>query len=188
MVESALFEEVNPRQIKKYVAKESYLDSDANDTEEISETTVVTVDDNDTEEISETTVVTAYFSIPSKHSGEEYEKWMKNCLSLQDAMIIFTTADMVPTMETLRVHAINRTHIVHMELSDVWVAKANGEISNRAGKSSEDFWKEQLEIDPERERHQSYELFWIWLSKTWFVNESIHRLRNPFSSSVFFVK
>jgi hypothetical protein len=31
------------------------------------------------------------------------------------------------------------------------------------------YWEHQLEIDPERRLHKSYQLFWIWLSKTWFV-------------------
>jgi hypothetical protein len=35
--------------------------------------------------------------------------------------------------------------------------------------SASDFWQRQLSIDPEQRLHQSYQVFWIWLSKSWFV-------------------
>jgi hypothetical protein len=40
-------------------------------------------------------IVTGYFRIPSKQSAEEYNEWMANTLSLQDAMVIFTDPDLV---------------------------------------------------------------------------------------------
>jgi len=39
------------------------------------------------------TVVTSYFRIKSKHSRNEYNTWMRNILSMQDAMVIFTTPE-----------------------------------------------------------------------------------------------
>ena len=44
---------------------------------------------------------------------------MANMLSLQDAMVIYTTVDMVPAIERLRAHAPDRTLIVPMGLEDM---------------------------------------------------------------------
>ena len=120
-----------------------------------------------------TTIVTAYFHVPSKHSFTEYEEWMANTLSVNDAMVIYTEPSLVSTMERLRAHAIDLTCIVPMELSDTHIARSY----------SNDFWERQLSIDPEKKIHQSYQLFWIWLSKSWFVHETIHS--NPFKSDLF---
>lgn len=45
------------------------------------------------------------------------------------------------------------------------------------------FWENQLLKDPERAIHQSFQVFWIWLSKSWFVIDSI--TRNHFQSGIF---
>lgn len=122
---------------------------------------------------SPTTIVTAYFQIRSKYAKETYMEWMSTMLSLQDSMIIFTTPDWVGPITELRKHALNRTYFVVMELQDVPMAKDY----------SLDFWQHELDIDPEKKRHAGYEVFWIWLSKTWFVTEGIRR--NPFQSDIF---
>eukprot|EP00939_MAST-03C_sp_MAST-3C-sp1_P002910 g2910.t1 len=114
------------------------------------------------------TIVTAYFDIPSKYSSKEYDAWMTNMLSLQDPMVIYTTADIVPKIERLRAHAMDRTLVVPMTLEDTWIAR----------NQSVDYWAAQLRMDPEKAIHRSYQLFWIWLSKSWFVNEAIRT--NPF--------
>lgn len=122
---------------------------------------------------SPTTVVTAYFQIRSKYGKEHYMEWMSTMLSLQDPMIIFTTEDWVQPMQSLRKHALDRTYFVTMKLQDVPLAKDY----------SKELWQHMLDIDPERKRHAGYEVFWIWLSKTYFGTEAI-RL-NPFQSSAF---
>ena len=122
---------------------------------------------------SPNTVVTAYYRIPSKFKPSKYSGWMKNMLSLQDPMIIFTSQDLISTIEELRNHATNRTVIIPLELNDLPIATLY----------NTEFWKQQLERDPEKRIHQSYELFWIWLSKTWWVNEAI-RL-NVYNSDLF---
>ena len=119
------------------------------------------------------TIVTAYFEIPSKHSSKEYDTWMANMLSLQDAMVIYTTSDMVDTIRDKRKHALALTHIVPMQLSDIRLATTYATA----------FWKKQLDMDPEKNIHKSYELFWIWLSKSWFVVNAINT--NKFSSDVY---
>lgn len=119
------------------------------------------------------TIVTAYFNFPSKHTHEEYLLWMTEMLSLRDAMVIFSTPDMISIMKQCRTHAAERTHFVSLKPQDLWIAQ----------NQSADFWEGQLLNDPERDIHRSHELFWVWLSKTWFVAEAV-RL-NPFQSEIF---
>ena len=120
------------------------------------------------------TIVTAYFELKkSKHSLKEYDAWMRNMLSLQDAMVIFTSPGLVSRIKSLRAHAVSRTKVVAIELTDTWIA----------GFKDASFWRAQLDMDPEKKIHGSYELFWIWLSKSWFVDKAIRM--NPFGSDRF---
>jgi hypothetical protein len=123
--------------------------------------------------ISHSTVVTAYFTVKSKHATEKYLNWMSNMLSLQDAMIIFSSPEMVETMQLLRRHAANRTVIIPFDLNQVELVQT---YDNK-------FWQEQLNKDREKHAHQSYELFWIWLSKSFFVKTAIEL--NVFQSDIF---
>jgi Bacterial protein of unknown function (HtrL_YibB) len=122
---------------------------------------------------STSTVVTAYFTLKSKFAKEEYIKWMSNMLSLQDAMVIFTSHEMIDTMQSLRTHAANRTVIIPFDLNQLELVQ----------KYDTKFWEHQLDIDPEKRIHRSYELFWIWLSKSFFVNQAIQL--NPYQSEIF---
>jgi len=117
------------------------------------------------------TLVTAYFELDSKHSSGEYEVWMNNMLSLEDPMVIFTTGDWMHRIQILRGDA--PTVVVPMELSDLWVAR----------NWPAEYWEKQLEVHPERSTHRSYQLYWIWLSKSWFVMRAIKS--NPFDSNAF---
>ncbi|KAL7545583.1 hypothetical protein ACHAWF_008932, partial [Thalassiosira exigua] len=119
------------------------------------------------------TIVTAYFEVQSKHSREEYLDWMSNFLSLDDNMVIFTTPDMVSTMKSFRAHYLSKTYFIEMEMSDLPAARRY----NRT------FWQNQLDMDFEKGIHKSYELFWIWLSKSWLLSEAIRI--NPFSTDIF---
>lgn len=120
-----------------------------------------------------TTVVTAYFKIASKHSDDDYDNWMKNFLSMDDAMVIFTSTELVPWITTNRRSKLCRTHVVGVNLSTFAVAAM----------FTQPFWQKQLDMDPEKSIHQSYELFWIWLNKPFFVAEAIQL--NPFRSEIF---
>eukprot|EP00561_Arcocellulus_cornucervis_P004263 CAMPEP_0185821162 /NCGR_PEP_ID=MMETSP1322-20130828/24781_1 /TAXON_ID=265543 /ORGANISM="Minutocellus polymorphus, Strain RCC2270" /LENGTH=263 /DNA_ID=CAMNT_0028518523 /DNA_START=51 /DNA_END=839 /DNA_ORIENTATION=- len=104
------------------------------------------------------TLVTAYFNIISKHPAIEYDKWAENILSMQDAMVIFTTPDLISRIKLRRAHAINRTRIVPTTLDDFKMAKMH----------PEEFWQHQLHIDPERGVHKNYQLYWIWNQKAEF--------------------
>eukprot|EP00928_Gymnodinium_smaydae_P022535 TRINITY_DN18894_c1_g3_i1.p1 TRINITY_DN18894_c1_g3~~TRINITY_DN18894_c1_g3_i1.p1 ORF type:complete len:373 (-),score=27.26 TRINITY_DN18894_c1_g3_i1:287-1405(-) len=128
------------------------------------------------------TIVTAYFRVKSKASPETYNNWMKNSLSIQDPMVIFTSEDMVENIRALRADHANKTVIVEMSLDDVPFAKLRGR--NKDMNSSE-FWQDQLMKDPEMKLHKSYKLFWIWLSKSWWVLQTIEQFN--FFQSKFFV-
>jgi hypothetical protein len=122
---------------------------------------------------SPNTVVTAYHRVPSKFKPGKYDGWMQNMLSLQDAMVIFTEAAMVDQIKELRKHALNRTVIIPLELHDL----PYGTLYPTQ------FWEDQLNRDPEKRIHRSYELFWIWLSKSWCVSQAIDM--NIFQSDLF---
>jgi hypothetical protein len=122
---------------------------------------------------SANTVVTVYYRLRSKHDDSNYDTWMSNFLSIQDPVIVFTQNDMVEKVKKMRQHALNRTVIIESKPTDLPLARLGQE-----------FWENQLRIDPEARLHKSYELFWIWLSKSWLVVQAI-RL-NFFESDFFF--
>jgi hypothetical protein len=119
------------------------------------------------------TIVTGYFRVPSKFKPGRYDGWMKNMLSLQDAMVIFTQPDLVDQIKDLRQHAVDRTVIIPLPLDDLPI----GSLYPTS------FWQDQLERDPEKGIHRSYQLFWIWLSKSWCVTQAIRM--NVFDSDLF---
>ena len=108
------------------------------------------------------TVVTAYFRVKSKYDATKYDAWMSNMLSIQDPIVVFTQSDMVDKVKQFRQHAKNRTVIVESRYQDLPLSLLGS-----------DFWQHQLDIDPEKRIHQSYELFWIWLSKSWWTVQAI---------------
>jgi hypothetical protein len=117
-------------------------------------------------------VVSAYYRLPSKHPYSKYDRWMRNFLSTQDPLVVFTQSNMVDRIKQLRKHAANRTVIVECELDQLPVRLLG-----------DDFWRHQLRIDPEASSHKSYQLFWVWLSKTWWTVQAVHL--NFFSSDFF---
>ena len=119
------------------------------------------------------TIVTAYFQVKSKHPSDAYQKWMVNMLSLKDPMVIFLSPALIPEIKKLRSHALNRTVMIPMEVENTPMAQAY----------SASFWEHQLEIDPEKRIHRSYQVFWIWLSKSWWVTEAVKH--NFFHSDIF---
>jgi galactoside 2-L-fucosyltransferase 1/2 len=121
---------------------------------------------------SYSTIVTAYFELrKSKHSKSDYDTWMRNMLSLKDAMIIFTSPLLVPKIRALRAHAKSKTKIISMQLED----------SKMVSDYSIDFWKNQVSIDPEK--YHSSELYIIWQEKTNFLKRA--KDLNPFGSEFF---
>jgi len=122
------------------------------------------------------TIVTAYFRLKSKYAASEYDTWMKHFLSIQDPIVVFTSPDLVSTIRDLRLQGgpHSSTVIVECQLSDLPIGFMNkGKKYSHNIKRGMSYWEYQLEIDAEKRRHRSFELFWIWLSKVWFVNQAI---------------
>ena len=119
---------------------------------------------NDTE--YHTTFVSAYIKIKSKHSADEYDKWIGNFLALNDPIIIFSTEDMFPLLER------KRTNGYPLKLYSI----------NDYVQYDNLYWDSQLKLDPESNIHNS-QLYFIWHQKTKLVYKST--LLDPFSSKYF---
>jgi hypothetical protein len=129
--------------------------------------------------------------VKSKYEKSKYMEWMEHILSLSDCMVIFCDEDMVPHMLQQRSKAGGPTAVVAMNLRNLPIAKyyhyhPKPTTNNRHNNTSSEmanataFWQHQLDIDPEKKRHKSYELFWIWLSKSWFVTTAAVLQRHLF--------
>lgn len=119
------------------------------------------------------TIVTAYFRLSSKHSPKEYDAWMFNMLSLQDAMVIYTTVDMVSQIKRLRSHATDLTLIVPIALKD----------TRMGSRYDAAFWKKQHLMDPEMGIHTDARMYWVWNEKAEFLWRTVGS--NPFQSTFF---
>ena len=119
------------------------------------------------------TLVTAYFEIDSKHTSRDYDIWMKNMFSLTDPMVIFTEEKFVTQFLALRSHAANKTRIITTRLEHLKVAQMY----------TRDTWAKQLWIDPEKNLHKTYKVYWIWLNKLSFMAEAVQM--NPFDNDIF---
>lgn len=124
---------------------------------------------------SNATIVTAFYEGPSKHTTSQYEDWAKNLFSLEDPIIIFTTPSFAPFVQEHRhMHnAMHKTKIVLLDLNK----------TDTVNMFDLEFWKEQHSKDPDKERHKSYHVYWVWLSKLEFVRRAIEM--NPFQSEFF---
>jgi len=86
-------------------------------------------------------------------------------------MVIFTSPNLVSKISGLRAHAMDRTKIISIELTDTMMMS----------KYSMDFWKNQVTKDPEK--YHSPELYIIWQEKTNFLKRA--KDLNPFGSDFF---
>ena len=114
----------------------------------------------------ENTIVTAVFACNvGVYDGINQTTWVKNILSLQDSMIIYTSPDLVGMIRFLRSHASQKTVVVSMNLSDV--VKLTTYIST-----------DNTAVDA-----RQLQLFRMQLSRTFFVQKAI--VTNPFNSQNF---
>jgi hypothetical protein len=102
------------------------------------------------------TIVTAYFDVPSKRGREHYIRWMQNILSVKSCMVIFTDE-----CHLFEQHASSHRVIMHADLE-----KEIGVFGQ-----PRQFWERQAEMDPEREIHRGYWLYWVWSLKPIFVSK-----------------
>lgn len=121
------------------------------------------------------TIVTAYYELESKHSNKNYRTWIDNFLSLDDPMVIFTSASLVPLLSEGRAkyNASHKTKVIALELNE----------TNTTTMFALPFWESQYLKDPERRIHKSYQLYWVWLSKPEFIKRAI--AMDPFHSDFF---
>lgn len=119
------------------------------------------------------TIVTAYFKMRSKHTYQEYDTWIKNFMSLNDNMIIYTTYDMVPEINKLRFNLQQKTKIIITNITELKMYKEYNDM----------FWRQQHLLDPEKRIHQDKNIYIIWNEKTEWLLKGV--LTNPFNSNFF---
>ena len=88
-------------------------------------------------------------------------------------MVIFSDR-----IEELRPWNNNVSHHLFLE-SDM-----NQDIIDAFPYLSQNDWQRQLDIDPEKDIHRSYQLFWVWLLKPTYVQKAIDI--HPFGSQYYF--
>lgn len=123
------------------------------------------------------TIVTAIWEIPSKHDHQQYEEWSHRFFSQKVPLIVFTSSSILHRYKKIRDDICNQclTHwMIDYDLPSQLPMFEN---------ITEDNWKNQHDNDPERHIHKSYELYAIWIGKSWMLYwTSIH---NIFKSEYF---
>ena len=127
------------------------------------------------------TLITCYYKVKSKHTFDEYSRWITNLLlTIKCNIIIFTSADQAEWINSIALY--NRTNsynesnlggvkIIIKELQDLDIVKRYPNI-----------WKYQYAKDPTRDI-RTKECYMIWNSKLALVREAI--ILNPFGSDKF---
>jgi len=127
------------------------------------------------------TLITCYYKVKSKHTFDEYAKWIINLLlTIKCNIIIFTSAEQADWINSLALY--NRSHsnfdsnlggvkVIIKELQDLDIVKRYPDI-----------WKDQCRKDPTRDI-RTKECYMIWNSKLVLVREAI--ILNPFGSDKF---
>lgn len=118
------------------------------------------------------TVVTCYYRIHSKHSHEEYDKWLTDFLSNVNCnLIIFTSKDLVEYLYEKRGSQLKeKTLIIPIELENLELTKKYD-------------WTKQYDMDNQKYTGRSKECYILWNSKLWFLKQVVKK--NPFHSEKF---
>ena len=112
---------------------------------------------------SNCTIVTCYYKFPSKHSYEEYDKWMTNFLTtIETPMVIFTDDESIEKIRQLRKWAEQNTVIINRPLQDTYCAQ----------EKYMNYWMKDWQRDYERHIHNP-KLYIVWNEKSKFVEEVI---------------
>ena len=119
------------------------------------------------------TVVTCYYRLKSKHSPEQYDRWLTTFLeNIECNLVIFTSPDLVQYLYDKRSNFSEKTRIYPIELADLEIAK-----------KYQDFWDRQYEMDLYKNTGRTKECYILWNSKLWFLKKVIEE--NPFGSDAF---
>lgn len=124
--------------------------------------------------MSDTTVVTAYYPLAkSKHSRQDYMKWIENFFSyVESPVVCFCPVAFVHTLKAISTKYRRTVHYITKSLNELIVGS----------KEWQKIWDEQLGIDDEKDLH-SPELYIVWASKQEFVTSAIKE--NTFNSTYF---
>jgi len=119
------------------------------------------------------TIITAYYNLSTtRHSSEEYDLLMTRLFSSNDAMIIFTSPDLVTKLSSMR-QKPERTIVIPQLLNETRISKM----------FSLDYWK-SLGIQHGRTNNvKGHEVFWVWHAKLEFLKRGSDL--NPFRSNFF---
>ena len=127
------------------------------------------------------TLITCYYKVKSKHTFDEYSRWIINLLlTIKCNIIIFTSADQAEWINSItlynRLHPkpateLGRVKVIIKELQDLDIVKRYPDI-----------WDDQYAQDPTRDI-RTKECYMIWNSKLALVYEAI--ILNPFCSDKF---
>ena len=116
------------------------------------------------------TIVTAYYEVETrKHSINEYIKWAKNLMELENPIVLFTSLRLSNFFKTMRGN--KPIVIVELEFEDLYTWK---KYKNK--------WIEHHSLDPEKNIH-SPELYSVWADKPFFLEKAIEK--NYFNTTHF---
>lgn len=119
------------------------------------------------------TLVSAYYRIKSKHTPEQYLKWIKNIVRLNKSIVFFTNKKFMPILKDLRPKDLHhKTVFIELEIEDFF--------------SYINFFKQfnqSYEIDYENKYH-TVPLYLIWAEKCMFLKKAI--VNNYFQSKCFY--
>lgn len=121
------------------------------------------------------TVVSCYYKIKSKHTHEEYDKWITHFLSKVSCnLVVFTSPDLVEYIKLKRVNFLTKTVIIPIAFEDLYLYRAY-----------EKFWDAQYKMDIYLHESQgrTKECYVLWNSKLHFLKVAIEK--NPFLSDKF---
>lgn len=122
---------------------------------------------------SPATVVSAYYEMKSKHTPDEYRKWIRIFLETVPCHLIFFTESVLEGfIRDCRRNYMDRTKIIVMERNE-WTANK---------KFSEGVWIDLYGKDPERDL-VSPEVYKVWYEKKEFVMRGI--AMNPWAHTDF---
>ena len=118
-----------------------------------------------------TTLVTCYYEFKSKHSNENYRKWIKYLLNeINCNIIIFTSEDLVSFIKNEINH--DNIHFIIKPLNQLTIFLKYKNI-----------WEKQYSMDPSKKCGRSTGCYVLWNSKFQFLKEAIDI--NPFKSDKF---
>ena len=119
------------------------------------------------------TLVSAYYRIKSKHTSEQYLKWINNIVLLNKSIVFFTNKEFMETLKEMRPKQLHyKTVFIELEIKDFF--------------SYKNFYKEfnhSFEIDTEN-RYHTVPLYMIWAEKCMFLKKAISK--NYFNSKCFY--